>query len=155
MSKPSLFRLVASHFQEVGVQPSSAREAPNVLRNHLISGRYFDHLTGFWDSVCVPHEGRLALCADAQDALGSPAPGDADLKDLLGFLASGKTAASREAQGDASRLLGLPHTVWLGDPKKRCDGIGADRQADVLEPEGLGGLKLEGKRGVKRQASSA
>jgi len=81
--------------------------------------------------------------------------GHADLKDLLGFLASGKTAASREAQGDASRLLGLPHTVWLGDPKKRCDGIGADRQADVLEPEGLGGLKLEGKRGVKRQASSA
>src|SRR5712691_12800733 len=43
--------------------------------------------------------------------------GHADLKDLLGFLASGKTAASREAQGDASRILGLPHTVWLGDPK--------------------------------------
>ena len=81
--------------------------------------------------------------------------GHADLKDLLGFLASGKTAASREAQGDASRILGLPHTVWLGDPKKRCDGIGAERQADVLAPEGLGGLKLEGKRGVTRQASSA
>src|SRR6266852_7832551 len=78
--------------------------------------------------------------------------GHADLQDLLGFLARGKTTKSREAQGDARRILRLAHPVLLGDPKKRCDGIGADRQADVIEPEGRGGLQLERQIGVKLQA---
>ena len=42
----------------------------------------------------------------------------------------------------------------LGHPEKRFDGIGADRQADVIEPEGLGGLQLELKIGAKLLAQS-
>jgi len=76
-------------------------------------------------------------------------PGYADVKHLLGFLASGKTAEGRQTQGDASRILGLAHAVLLGHPTKRCDGIGADRQADMIEPECRGGLELVVKRGSK------
>src|SRR2546426_3240049 len=68
-------------------------------------------------------------------------PGHADLKHLLGFLPSGKTTQSRQAKGDASRILGLTHAVLLGHPKERFDGIGTDWQADVIEPECRGGLE--------------
>ena len=37
----------------------------------------------------------------------------------------------------------------LGHPKKRFDGIGADRQADMIEPEGRGGLQFVIKIGSK------
>ena len=57
-------------------------------------------------------------------------PRHADLKHLLGFLPSGKTAQGRQAKRDASRILRLAHPVLLGHPEKRFDGIGADRQAD-------------------------
>ena len=76
-------------------------------------------------------------------------PGHADLKDLLGFLASGKTAEGRQTKGDSRRILGLTHAVLLGHPKQRFDGIGADRQTDVIEPECRGGLELEVKIGAK------
>ena len=45
------FCLVAPHFQGVGVQADLSTEAQSVVRNCLISGRYFDDLTGFWDSL--------------------------------------------------------------------------------------------------------
>lgn len=51
MSKPSLFCLATQHFQGVGVESSPSTEAHRVLHNSLISGRYFDDLTGFWDSA--------------------------------------------------------------------------------------------------------
>ena len=76
-------------------------------------------------------------------------PRDADLKYLLGFLASGQTAEGRQTKGDASGILGLAHAVLLGHPKKRCDGIGADRQADMIEPECFSGLELVVKLGSK------
>ena len=74
---------------------------------------------------------------------------DADLQDLLGFLPGGQAAQGRQVQGDASRLLRLAHPMALGHPAKRCDGIGTDRQADVIEPECRSGLQLEVKRGAK------
>jgi hypothetical protein len=83
------------------------------------------------------------------DLLG---PRHADVKPLLGFLPSGKTASGRQAKGEASRLLGLAYPVLLGHPEKRCDGIGADRQANLVETEGLGGLELIRARGCKLAA---
>ena len=79
-------------------------------------------------------------------------PRHADVKHLLGFLPRGKTAEGGQAKRDASRILGLAHPVVLGHPKKRCDGLGAEGQADVSEPECLGGLKLERAIGVQLQA---
>ena len=73
-------------------------------------------------------------------------------KHLLGFLPSGHTAQGRQAKRDASRILRLAHPVVLGHPEKRFDGIGADRQADVIEPERLGGLELELEIGPKLPA---
>jgi len=43
----------------------------------------------------------------------------------------------------------------LGHPEKRFDGIGADRQADVIQPESLGGLQLEVKIGGKFPTQSS
>jgi hypothetical protein len=40
-------------------------------------------------------------------------PGHADLQDVLGFLARGKTAEGRQTQGDTSRILGLAHASRL------------------------------------------
>ena len=81
-------------------------------------------------------------------------PREADLKHLLGFLPCGKTAEGRQAQRNARGILRFAHPVVLGHPEKRCDGIGTARQADVIEPEGLGRLELEGKRGAELQAQS-
>jgi hypothetical protein len=60
--------------------------------------------------------------------------GHPDLKDWLGFLPRRHPAKGRQAQGDASGILGLAHPVVLGRPEKRCDRIGTDRQSDVIEP---------------------
>ena len=76
-------------------------------------------------------------------------PGPADVKHLLGFLPSGKTAQSRQAQRHAIGIRRLTRPMALGHPKKRFDGIGADRQADMIEPEGRGGLQFEIKIGSK------
>ncbi len=78
--------------------------------------------------------------------------GHTDLKDLLGVLPSRHPAKGRQAQGDARGILGLAHPVLLGPPEKRCDRIGTDRQSDVIEPEGLGGLELVRQRSGKLQA---
>ena len=40
----------------------------------------------------------------------------------------------------------------LGHPEERCDRIGADRQANVIEPEGLGGRELVLQVALKLQA---
>src|SRR6266571_9482469 len=69
-------------------------------------------------------------------------PRHADVKHLLGFLPRGKTAEGRQAKRDASRILRFAHPVVLGHPEKRGDGIGADRQANLVEPARLGGLEL-------------
>ena len=79
-------------------------------------------------------------------------PRHADVKHLLGFLPRGHTAQSRQAKRHAIGIRRLTHPMAFGDAEKRFDGIGADRQADVIEPEGLRGLKLERKIGVKLQA---
>src|SRR4029453_989415 len=76
-------------------------------------------------------------------------PRHADLKHLLGFLPCGKTAQGRQGKSDSSRILRLAHPVLLGHPEKRFDSIGANRQANVIEPECLGDLKLERQIGVK------
>ena len=66
---------------------------------------------------------------------------------LLGFLPSGNTAQGGQAKCDASGILGLTHPMALGHAEQRFDGIGADWQADVIEPECRGGLELEVKIG--------
>src|SRR2546428_4395837 len=76
-------------------------------------------------------------------------PGHTDGTHLLGFLASGQTAEGRQTKGDASGILGLAHAVLLGHPKKRCDGIGADRQADMIEPESFSAVERVVKLGSK------
>lgn len=78
--------------------------------------------------------------------------GHADLKDLLGFLPCRRPAQGRQAKGDARGILRLAHPVLLGHPEKRCDGIGTDRYADVIEPEGRGGLELVRQIGGKLPA---
>src|SRR5215475_2021933 len=62
-------------------------------------------------------------------------PGHSDRADLLRFFPSRRPAEGRQAQGDASRILGLAHAMALGHPKKRCDCIGANRPANVIETE--------------------
>jgi hypothetical protein len=79
-------------------------------------------------------------------------PGDADLKHLLGFLTSRYAAQGWQAKRYASRILGLAHPMVLGHPEKRCNALGADRHADVIEPEGRGGPQLEVKIGSKLPA---
>ena len=76
-------------------------------------------------------------------------PGPADVKHLLGFLTSRKTAQSLQAQRHAIRILRLTRPMALGHPKKRFDGIGADRQADMIQPEVRGRLQFEIKIGSK------
>jgi hypothetical protein len=69
------------------------------------------------------------------------------LKHLLGFLPSGNAAEGRQAKRNAMRILRLTHPMSLGHPEQRFDRIGADRQADMIEPERRGGLQLEVKLG--------
>src|SRR5437763_9830737 len=78
----------------------------------------------------------------------------ADLKHLLGFVASRHTAQGRQAKGDATRIRSLAHPMALGHAEKRFDGIGADRQAEVIEPEGLGGPEFEVEIGAKLPTQS-
>ena len=66
----------------------------------------------------------------------------ADLKHLLGFFPSRRATQSGQAQRDAIRILDFAYPVLFGQPEKRFDGIGADREADVVETERRGGLEL-------------
>ena len=74
---------------------------------------------------------------------------------LLGFLPRGNAAEGRQAQRQAMRILCLAHPMALGHTEERCDRIGADWHADVIEPKGRGGLQLEVKRGAKLLTQSA
>ena len=74
---------------------------------------------------------------------------------LLGFLPRGNAAEGRQAQRQAMRLLRLAHPMALGHTAERCDRIGADGHADVIEPQCRGGLSLEVKRGAKPLTHSA
>src|SRR5712691_7670834 len=65
-----------------------------------------------------------------------------DTQHLLGFLARRRPTQGWHAQGDASRILRLAHAMARGYPKERCDGIGADRQADLIESYSLGSFEL-------------
>ena len=69
-------------------------------------------------------------------------PRHAHLQDLLGFLSRGDTAEGREAQRHTTRILRLAHPMPLGHPEQRFAGIGADRQANMIEPKGGGGFEL-------------
>ena len=66
----------------------------------------------------------------------------ADLKHLLGFLPGWRATQGGQAKGDAPRILALAYPVLLGHAAKRCDRIGTDRQAEVVEPQRRGGLEL-------------
>jgi hypothetical protein len=79
-------------------------------------------------------------------------PGPAAVKHLLGFLPRGQTAEGRQTKGAASGIRGLAHAVLLGHPKQRFDSLGADGQADVIQPQCLGSLECERELGVQRQA---
>ena len=57
-----------------------------------------------------------------------------DSQHLLGLLSRRRPTQGRQAQGDASRILRLAHSLALGHPEERFDGIGADGQADLIEP---------------------
>jgi len=60
---------------------------------------------------------RSPLCGQRDDLAGTRVlSGHADLKDLLGFLASGKTAQSRHAKGGARGILGRTQPMALGPP---------------------------------------
>ena len=54
-----------------------------------------------------------------------------------------------QPQGDASGIRSCAHPVTLAHPEERLDGGGADRHADVIEPEGRGGLELVVQIGAK------
>src|SRR5713226_889341 len=73
----------------------------------------------------------------------------ADVKHMLSFLPRGHTAQSRQAKRHAIRIRSLTHPMALGYAEKRFNGIGTDRQADVIQPECRGGLQLEVKIGSK------
>ncbi len=73
----------------------------------------------------------------------------ADPEHLLGLLSDWRTTQGRHTKRDAGCILRLAHTVALGHPEKRFDRIGADWQADVVEPSGLGGLELIRQIGAK------
>ena len=47
-----------------------------------------------------------------------------------------------------------PPPVMFGHPEERVERVGADRQADVIEPKRLGDVKLERKIGAKLEAQS-
>ena len=66
----------------------------------------------------------------------------ADLKHLLGFLPSWGATEGGQAQRHATRILDLAHAVLLGHAEERCDRIGADRQADMVETTRCSGLEL-------------
>src|SRR5712691_8043309 len=66
----------------------------------------------------------------------------AALEHLLGFLPGWRAAQGGEAKRDVIGILDLTHPVSLSQAEKRCDGIGADRQADLVEPQRCGGLEL-------------
>jgi hypothetical protein len=69
-------------------------------------------------------------------------------QDLLGFFSRGHTAEGRETKRHTTCILRLAHPMPLGHPAKRCDGIGADRHAHVIQPQGGGGFQLVDKRGA-------
>jgi len=81
-------------------------------------------------------------------------PRAADLQDLLSFLPSGSTTEGRQAKRDLGRILRFACPVGLGHPDKRCDGLGTDRQADVIETACRGRLQREVKSGAALQAQS-
>ena len=74
---------------------------------------------------------------------------------LLGFLPRGNAAEGWQAQRKAMRILRLAHPVALGHAEQRCDRLGADGHADMIEPACRGGLQLEVKRGAKLPTHSA
>ena len=66
----------------------------------------------------------------------------ADLKHLLGFLPGRRAAQGGQAQRDAMGILDRAHPVLLGQAEQRFDGIGAERQADIVETQRRGRLEL-------------
>jgi hypothetical protein len=66
----------------------------------------------------------------------------ADSQHLLGLLWGRRSTQGRQSKSDASRILRLAHPMVFGHPKERFDRVGADRQADVIEPKRLGDVKL-------------
>src|SRR5712691_6735357 len=73
----------------------------------------------------------------------------------LGFLPRGNAAEGRQAPRKAMRILCLARPMALGDTEERCDRLGADWQADVIEPKCRGGLQLAVKIGAKLLTQSA
>jgi hypothetical protein len=72
----------------------------------------------------------------------------------VGFLTSRPAPQGGEAKRAARRILRLAPPVVVGPPEERFDRVGADRQADGIEPKRLGDVKLERKIGAKLAAQS-
>src|SRR5713226_3473917 len=66
----------------------------------------------------------------------------ADCKHLPGFLPGWRAAQGGQAKCDAMGILALAHPLLRGHAEKRCDRIGADRPADLVETTRRGGLEL-------------
>jgi hypothetical protein len=78
----------------------------------------------------------------------------ADSQPLLGLLWGRRPTPGRPSPGDASRILRLAHPMVFGPPKERFDRVGAERQANVIEPKRLGDGKVVRKRGAQLEAQS-
>ncbi len=76
----------------------------------------------------------------------------ADLEPLLGFLPGGRAAQGGQAKRPAMGLRPLAHPVVRGHAAQRCEGIGADGQPAVVEPQRWSGLELLLERARQRAA---
>ena len=61
---------------------------------------------------------------------------------LPGFLPGWNATEGGQAQRHSTGILALTAPVLLGQSEQRCDRIGADRQADMVETERRGGVGL-------------
>jgi hypothetical protein len=106
------------------------------------------------ETLRVPQDLATLLAQRGELSSEVALPGHTDREDLLSFFPSRRPAEGRQAQGDASGILGLAHAMALGHSKERFDRIGADRQADVIESKALRGFQLDLKIGVELLAYS-
>src|SRR4029434_7718530 len=73
---------------------------------------------------------------------------------LLGLLSCRRPTQGRQQRGDASRPRRLAPPMVFGHPKERFDCVGADRHADVIEPQRLGDVKLVPNEGPKPRGAT-
>jgi hypothetical protein len=83
----------------------------------------------------------LAAAQDLTPLLGQRGEGGRDLvlsrhtevHHLLGFLTRWRPAQRRQTHRNTSGIVGRTHAMAFGHPKEGFDGIGTDRQAELIE----------------------